>query len=64
MTIEVAPKTKEGLEGSQNEKEQSKSKKKSNSHTINSQEGSAPVMRNVELTTERIQQGFGNLSII
>lgn len=58
VTIEVAPKTKDGSDGNQNGKEQSKSRKKS-STTANPQESSA-TMRNVELSTERIQQGFGN----
>lgn len=60
MTIEVAPKTKDGLNGNQNSREPSQSNKKSVAAT-KMQEGPANVMLNVELASERIQQGFGNL---
>lgn len=52
VTIENVPKTKESLEKNQNGKGQDKSQGRVS-------EGSAPAMRNVELSTERIQEGFG-----
>ena len=63
VTIEVAPKTKDELESNQNGKEkQSKSKNKSSLTSTNPQEGSVGEMRNVELSSERIQQGFGDFN--
>lgn len=52
VTIETEPKTKDGIE---NGNKQSKAGNKS----ITPPESKTPVMRNVELTTERITQGFG-----
>lgn len=55
VTIETAPKTKDGFEVSSNNKKQSKA----DNISITAPEPKTPVMRNVELTTERITQGFG-----
>lgn len=60
VTIENAPKTKEALETNHNGKSQAEKTSKQQV-AISITDRSAPVMRNVELSSEIIHEGFGNL---